>query len=113
LDPPRALCPPRSSYRAQRTAGFRTVVDRIGEEALYAATGIQLLPINTLFQLAAHDRAELAPARHALLLPELLVHHLTGEVCAERTSAGTTALVDLATGDWSPDLLRAIDVDAP
>jgi len=111
LDAHGELVAPPFSYRDQRTDGFREVVDRVGEQRLYATTGIQLLPINTLFQLAAHDRGELARARHLLLLPELLVHHFTGEVCAERTSAGTTALVDLATGDWSPELLAAIDVD--
>jgi rhamnulokinase len=111
LDAHGELVAPPFSYRDQRTDGFRDLVDRLGEEQLYATTGIQLLAINTLFQLAAHDPAELARARHVLLLPELLVHHLTGEVCAERTSAGTTALVDLATGDWSPSLLDAIGLD--
>jgi len=36
------------------------------------------------FQVAAHDRDELARARHLVLLPELLVHHLTGEIVAEK-----------------------------
>jgi rhamnulokinase len=112
LDARGELVAPPFSYRDGRTDGYRAVVDRVGEERLYATTGIQLLPINTLFQLAAHDPAELARARHLLLLPELLVHHLTGEVWAERTSAATTALVDLATGDWSPELLAAAGVDA-
>jgi rhamnulokinase len=115
LDAHGELVAPPFSYRDQRTDGFREVVDRFGEEALYATTGIQLLPIDTLFQLAAHaanDPAELARARHILLLPELLVHHLTGEVWGERTSAGTTALVDLATGVWSGELLAGIGVDA-
>jgi rhamnulokinase len=110
LDAHGDLVAPPFSYRDHRTDGYRTVVDRIGEEPLYTTTGIQLLPIDTLFQLAAHDRDELARARHVLLLPELLVHHLTGEIRAERTSAGTTALVDLATGDWSPSLLDAAGV---
>ena len=37
------------------------------------------------------------------MLPELMVHALTGEAWTERTSAGTTQLVDLATGDWSDE----------
>jgi rhamnulokinase len=69
------------------------------------------MQINTIFQLAAHDRDELARARTLLMLPELVVHHLTGEAHGERTSAGTTGLVDLATGDWSPHLFDAIGVD--
>jgi rhamnulokinase len=111
LDGEGRLVAPPFSYRDHRTDHYRKVVERLGADRLYATTGIQLLPINTLFQLAAHDRAELAHARHLLLLPELLVHHLTGTVIAERTSAGTTALVDLATGDWSDPLVEAVGLD--
>jgi rhamnulokinase len=111
-DQGRLLSPPHA-YRSPRTAGWRDVVDRIGERALYERTGIQLQPFNTIFQLAAHDRDELAAARHALLLADLLVHHLVGgDPAAERTVAGSTALVDLATGDWAPDLLDAAGVPA-
>jgi rhamnulokinase len=98
------------SYRDQRTAGYREVAERIGERRLYEIAGLQLMPINTIFQLAAHDRAALSRARHVVMLPELLAYHLTGEVTAELTSAGSTGLLDLATGEWSADLLDAIGV---
>ena len=97
------------SYRDQRTAGYRDVVERIGERRLYEIAGLQLMPINTIFQLAAHDRAALSRARHLVMLPELLAYHLTGEITAELTSAGSTGLFDLATGDWSGELLDAIE----
>ncbi|MBV9952339.1 MAG: hypothetical protein JO291_10335 [Acidimicrobiia bacterium] len=61
--------------------------------------------------MAAHDPAELHRARHLLMLPELLVHHLTGAVLAERTSAGTTQLVDIAAGGWSDELAGEIGLD--
>jgi rhamnulokinase len=99
------------SYRDQRTAGYRDVVERIGERRLYEIAGLQLMPINTIFQLAAHDRAALSRARHVVMLPELLAYHLTGEVTAELTSAGSTGLLDLAAGDWSAELIGAIDVE--
>ena len=105
------LVAPPFSYRDRRTDGFGAVVDRLGVEWLYATTGIQLQPFNTLFQVAAHRRDELDHARHLLLLPELLVHHLTGTVTGERTSAGTTGLVDVATGTWSPFLAGAVGLD--
>jgi rhamnulokinase len=105
-----ALLSPPHAYRSSRTAGWRDVVDRIGEQHLYRTTGIQLMAINTIFQLAVHDRDELARARRLLMLPELLVHALTGEERGERTSAGTSALVDLTTGTWSDDLLDAVGV---
>jgi rhamnulokinase len=105
----RLLSPPHC-YRSDRTARFREVVDRIGERHLYEVTGLQLQPFTTLFQLAFHDRDERARAAHVLLLPDLVVHHLTGWVGAERTAAGTTGLVDLSTGAWSSELLAAIDL---
>jgi rhamnulokinase len=99
-------------YRDPRTDGWRAVAHRLGEKRLYEETGLQLMGINTIFQLAAHDRAELARADRLLMLPELLVHHLTGAATAEVTSAGTTGLVSLHTGTWDAELLDEIDVPA-
>jgi rhamnulokinase len=99
------------SYRDERTRDYRRVVDRIGEERLYELTGLQLQPFNTLFQLALHRRDELEAACHVLLLPELLVHHLTGELVAERTTAGSTALVDLRAASWSEELCEVAGID--
>ena len=108
LDQHGELLEPPISYRNTRTSDYRSVVERIGERRLYELTGVQLLPINTIFQLAVHDPEPLARAAHVVMLPELVVAHLTGEVVSETTSAGTTGLLDLATGDWSPELCAAI-----
>jgi len=96
-------------YRSSRTEAHREVVDRIGARRLYEVTGLQLQAFNTIFQVAAHDRDELAGAAHLLLLPDLVVHHLTGAVASERTTAGTSGLLDLRTRDWAPELLDACD----
>ena len=98
------------SYRDTRTDGWREVVESIGAERLYRVSGLQLMAINTIFQLAVHERAELAAAHRLLMLPELMVCALTGTQSGERTSAGTTALVDVRSGDWSRELIGAIDV---
>ena len=99
------------SYRSPRTEGWRDVARSIGEAELYRRTGIQLLPINTIFQLAAHDPAELARAVRLVMLPELVAYELTGEAVSERSNAGTTGLLDVATGEWATDLVEAIGVD--
>ena len=96
------------SYRDGRTAGYREVVERIGERRLYEIAGLQLLPFNTIFQVSVHDRAALDRARNLVMLPELLAYHLTGEITAELTSAGSTGLLDLATGGWSDELVAAV-----
>ncbi len=105
----RLLSPPHS-YRGERTAGWDVVADRIGRDRLYDITGIQLMGLNTVFQLAAHDPDEVARAAGLLMLPELLLSQLGAEQVGEHSSAGTTGLVDLDTGTWSDDLLAEIGV---
>jgi rhamnulokinase len=104
------LLSPPHSYRSHRTDGYGDLADRIGRRRLYEIAGLQLQPFNTLFQLAAHDPSELEAAEHLLFLPDLLVHHLTGSVGAERTIAGTSALLDIGKGDWSDELVEACGV---
>lgn len=99
------------SHRDARTDGWTEVVERIGASRLYAVTGIQLMRVNTVFQLAVHDRRELDGATRLLMLPELTVHALSGVVTGERTSAGTTGLVDALRQEWSADLVGAIGID--
>jgi rhamnulokinase len=111
LDDDGVLLSDPHSYRSPRTEGWRDVVRSIGELELYRRTGIQLMPINTIFQLAAHDRDELARAAKLVMLPELVAYELTGKVTSERSNAGTTGLLDLATGRWADDLAAAIGVD--
>ena len=99
------------SYRDHRTDDHSLLVEEFGAEAMYRINGLQVQPFNTVFQLARHDRRELSRAARLLWLPELLVHHLTGVAVTERTSAGCSGLVDLATGNWSTPLLDLAGVD--
>lgn len=93
-------------YRDARTDGVRErVVKTIGEEDLYAVTGLQQLPFNTLYQLVSEHRlAERAATM--LLIPDLLAYWLTGEAGAEHTNASTTQLYDVRRRSWSEDLVR-------
>lgn len=111
LDGEGQLLAPPVSYRDARTARWRDVVDRIGEQRLYELTGIQLMAVNTIFQLAAHDRDELARADRLLMLPDLLVARLTGHQGAERSNASSTALLSTDGRQWVPELLDAVGVD--
>ncbi len=104
LDHRGELVEPPISYRDTRTDGHHAVLDRLGADHFFSTTGLQVLPIDTVFQLAVHDREQLARARCMLMLPELLVHHLTGVVTGEYSSAGTTGLLDVHTRTWSPDI---------
>lgn len=98
------------SYRSTRTDGWRAVARSLGEADLYRRTGVQLMPINTIFQLAAHNRTELERAARLLMLPELVAYELTGAAVSERSNAGTTGLLEVATGAWANDLAEAVGV---
>ena len=94
-------------YRDRRTDGVvGDVLARIPAADLYAVTGVQQLPINTIYQLAAEARTpQLAAARTLLLIPDLLAYWLTGEIGAEVTNASTTQLYDTRARDWAWDLI--------
>ena len=90
------------SYRDGRTQGMDEIVRRaIDEEALYARTGIQKQPFNTIYQLTAlREAGALNAAQEMLLLPEYLNYLLTGRRVHEYTNTSTTGLLDARTRDW-------------
>jgi len=91
-------------YRDHRTDGI-TVPVPPGE--LYAATGIQHLPFNTIYQVAAAaGTPALDAARTLLLIPDLLAYWLTGETGAEVTNASTTGLLDVRSRTWATGLME-------
>lgn len=110
LDETGALLGNPVHYRDARTEGMvEPVLADIGAERLYATTGIQVMQVNTIFQLAAaRVTPQLAAARHLLLLPDLIAYWLTGEIGAEATNASTTQLFDLHTENWAYDIIAQL-----
>ncbi|WP_129305256.1 rhamnulokinase family protein [Streptomyces sp. L2] len=113
LDADGALLGNPAHYRDARTEGVaETVWATVPAEELYAATGVQYAPFNTLYQLvAARSSAQFAQARRLLLIPDLLTYWLTGEQGTELTNASTTQLVDPRTGDWAYGLAERLGID--
>jgi rhamnulokinase len=101
-------------YRDGRTDGVPERVAGILDEAeMYARTGLQKQPFNTVYQLvAAAGSPQLEIADKLLLIPDLLAYWLTGEVGTEYTNASTTGLVDVHKRDWSPDVVGALGIRA-
>lgn len=95
------------SYRDGRTQGMDRVLEQyISESELYARTGLQKQPFNTIYQLLAlQQNDELAQAQELLMLPEYFAFLLTGQKMREYTNASTTALVDAAARDWDYELI--------
>ncbi|NOY29763.1 MAG: rhamnulokinase [Planctomycetes bacterium] len=82
-----------------------------GFDRLYERTGIQLLPFNTLFQVAARYEQEpklFDAADRLLFLPDLLSFWLSGKVATERTIASTSSIISVETGDWDYELLEQL-----
>ncbi|WP_329060560.1 rhamnulokinase [Streptomyces sp. NBC_01429] len=113
LDASGALLGNPVHYRDTRTEGQAEKVGALlGPAALYAATGLQYLPFNTVYQLtAAKGTAALDAASRLLLIPDLIAYWLTGEAGTELTNASTTQLIDPRTRDWSPVVAGALGID--
>src|SRR3954469_6043208 len=90
-------------YRDERTDGAQRVEG-------YEITGIQHMPINTVYQLLADDRV--GDAARIALVPDLLAYWLCGELANERTNASTTGLLDARSGEWSADLINRLGLPA-
>lgn len=101
-------------YRDHRTNGMlEEVFAKVPRAEVFSQTGIQTMPINTLYQLAsmvkAHDPIFSQAARF-LTIPDLLYYWLTGTLVNEYTNATTTQCFDVCKGDWAFDLLQKLEI---
>ena len=98
-------------YRDERRTaeGPAAVADLIGAQELYRRNGLQYLPFNTLYQLAADSG--LAEADAILLISDLVAASLTGHRVVERTNASTTGLLDVTTRAWDTELMIRLGLD--
>lgn len=100
------------SYRDGRTEGMmEAVFARVPRSELFSRTGVQLMRINTLYQLMSlleSESAQLQMADTFLLAPDLLNYWLTGVRVSEFSIASTSQMVDARTGTWATDLLESL-----
>jgi rhamnulokinase len=103
-------------YRDSRRArAMESLLDRVPPRELYERTGIQLMPINTVFELgamAAEGDPVLGAADTMLLIPDLFHHWLCGARTTELTNATTTQCFDPRGGEWATDVLDRLGVPA-
>lgn len=99
-------------YRDPQTDGMiEEVFSLIEEEKLFAESGLQIMPFNTIFQLYAMKKAgsvKLEEAATFLLTPDLLNYFLTGEKRCEFTMATTTQLVHPEHKKWNIPLMEKL-----
>ncbi len=94
-------------YRDQRTeAAIPAVHAVVPFERLYARTGTQFQPFNTVYQLTAEGGTpRFGSARTMLMVPDLIGYWLTGVMAAEETNGSTTGLFDIERRGWATDLV--------
>jgi len=102
------------SYRDNRTIGvMEKLFNIIPKEDIFKATGYQLLPIMSLFQIYAmklKNSPVLDIAERFLMLPDIFNYYLTGVMVNEFTNATTSLLYSLEKRDWAWDLLKKLGI---
>ncbi len=101
-------------YRDPRTeAVFQSVLESGLGDLIFAETGLQFMPINTLYQIVA-DRQKcpgLIELADFFLPTADYLHFLLSDVAvAERSLASTTQLYNPVTRDWSGPLREALQL---
>lgn len=99
-------------YRDHRTDGMmEKAYSMVPKKEIYEATGIQLMPFNSIFQLLSEvDRGSpvLDLAENILFTPDLLGYWLTGKKSQERSIVSTTQLYNPNTQDWDYTLIERL-----
>jgi rhamnulokinase len=102
------------NYRDSRTEGMmEAVFSKVGKSEVFAQTGIQFMPINTLYQmmsLVEHDSPQLEIAATFLTIPDLLNYWLTNTKVCELSIASTTQMYNPLTLSWAKDLLDRLSI---
>ncbi|HEX9117952.1 MAG TPA: rhamnulokinase family protein [Anaerolineae bacterium] len=101
-------------YRNSRTDGMMAeAFRRVPREAVFAATGIQFMQLNTLYQLLAAvlgDSPALASAKTYLGIPDLFNYWLSGRAVCEFSHATTTQCYDPRARGWATSLLASLGI---
>lgn len=101
-------------YRDPRTQGVMAqALQNVSRKKIFAASGLQFMEINTLYQLLALQERNpeiLAVADCLLLMPDFFHWCLSGARVAEFTDATTTQFFHPTKRAWSFDLLKKFNL---
>jgi rhamnulokinase len=104
---------PRHYRDPRNVAAMDAALRRVPRERIYESTGVQFMPLNTLYQLCAladESPGMLDRAARLLFMPDLFNYWLTGQQQTERTIASTSQTLDARTGSWDCGLLAALGI---
>jgi rhamnulokinase len=101
-------------YRDHRTDGImERALAIVPREEIFAATGLQFMQFNTLYQLFAMKLSQsplLDAAESFLMMPDVFHWLMTGEKANEVTNATTTQFYDPRAATWATGLLKRFDL---
>jgi rhamnulokinase len=102
------------NYRDPRTAGvMERCFSRVPRKEIFSATGVQFMPINTLYQLLAMQQTNpqlMAQAQRFLMMADVIHWLLCGSQVVEFTNATTSQCLDASTRGWAWDMLRKFEI---
>lgn len=105
---------PVISWKCPRTAEvMKNISKYLPQSKLNEISGVGEFAFNTIYKLIwlKENRPELLEQAHAwLFISNILAHRLTGVMATDRTMAGTSQMTDLATGDWSEEILGTLGI---
>ena len=113
LDAQGVIIGPTFHYRDPRTkAGVESALARADWKTIFAETGIQFMPLNTLFQLAAETSERLQKARQIVGIGDSFNYLLSGVARSEVSLASTFQLYHPVARTWSGRLLDLLGLEA-
>jgi rhamnulokinase/L-fuculokinase len=102
-------------YRDERNKD--SILDKafklLPRDEFYKLTGVQFMPINTVFQLLTiknQDPHILEKADKLLMMPDLFNYFLTWNMHCELSIASTTQMLHIGTRTWSYEVMNALDL---
>jgi rhamnulokinase/L-fuculokinase len=102
------ICPPYHYRDARTSDALEKAKEFASLEDVYADTGIQIMGINTLFQLMCDGN--LKSADKLLFMPDLFSYMLTGEKVSEITISATSQMLNPIEKTWSKKVLDSFGI---
>jgi rhamnulokinase len=106
---------PRHYRDSRNQAAMEKLFQVVPREEVFEYTGIQIMQINSVYQLYAMKLANdpvLASGRRLLHIPDLINYWLTGVAKSEATIASTSQFFNPTQMAWATELFKRLDLPA-
>lgn len=103
------IIPPTFHYRDPRSGeGMKRAANLMDRVTIFEETGIQFMPMNTIYQLATETPGRLENAHQLLMIADAFNYLLSGVAVSEESLASTSQLYNPRTRQWSGRLMSAL-----